>query len=248
MQEKIIKKPSEIIIGETYRFYFKRKPKEEPFNYLDGIVDWLKKTKIRIAGIFKNNRHLKLIDFNNFQKVVRPQYDIVLPTEIISKTLIQNKERFDCSFYSTKVKIKICNSEKLLNVGKKLRYWFPEPASQDYLYVDCIIKEKLKSGYVFESLDTKDGRSFVMYINKNSNALIQFLNKNVKIPFELREPIQHLNVKDNKYFSNIKEKNVLKVKTKKRNVVAVKDNKKAEEEKILSAISKKKKIKEEEGI
>lgn len=251
MKKDIVKNPSQIIIGETYRFYFKRKPKEEPYDYLDGIVDWVKKTKIRIAGVFKNNRFLKIIDFSSFKEIIRPEYDIVLPTEIISKTLIQNKERFDSKFFSIKGKIKISNASKILKKNRKVRYFFPEPSNQDYLYVDCIVKDILDAGYVFESLDTKDSRPFVMYINKKSEAVIQFLNKNVKIPLELKEPVQHLSTKDNEYFSHIKEKNIIPVLNNKKVKVVIpklrgnkKQTKKAEDKKILSAISKKKRIKE----
>ena len=254
--EKIIKKPNELELGETYRFYFKKKPKEEAFDFVEGIVDLVNKQKIRIVGIFKNNRIFKLFDFLNFKKVVRPEYDILLPKEIILRSLVKNKANFDSDFIKKEKNVKIKNVVDILHLRKKIRYFFPSPISQDHLYIDCLVKEVNDTGFVLQGFDTEDGRNFIVFVKKDSDCLIQFLNKNVKLPNELKEEYQHITKEDYKIFEDAK-KNVYFPKhnklKKEKYFVAEKKNRgkntkiKEEEEKINKAILKKKSLRKEEN-
>lgn len=187
-------------MGETIKLYLKNK------QVIEGIVDYIDKEKIRLIGVNRTKKYFRFISFKNMKKIVDPGFDLILPENIIEKSNVKNKQSFETRFIEKNKKVKIKDVANLLNVGKKVRYFYPTPKVETRLYSDCILVEIKRNFYIFETFNFEVGKNFHLWVNKDSDAKIQFLNKNVKVPAELVEVINRISKKDSDYFNNVKAK------------------------------------------
>lgn len=172
-------KQGDLKVGMTIKILTKKSIKEDPLGFIEGIIDFIGTNNFRIVGYFKSNRIFKILNYQDVfkNKVVKPEYDLLLPDDIIKKSKLDLNRKIE---FSKPIRNKkICNAE--FQIGDKIRYFYPNPVIPGQS-IDCILSQKMKDYYVFRSIDFTDDKRVVIFVEKTSDAEYTFLtNKKIKL-------------------------------------------------------------------